>query len=217
MYHRAKVDSVQDTDVVSRQFDDSDLSPVQAVWDTAVDTVSIVQQPYLDLMIAVVAVVDRPAVVGVNLDRNLNFDHVLADTVIDLWKYLSVVAFDRPATVLIVGYMDVVVVPILVALHMLDVVEVVVHGVLVVRLVVAVVQLVAAVVADHNYLRNDVVAAAVDATIVVKNLKWVWDLAVAARVYIVAVVVDWVRLCHHPVQTAVLVVVVVCHQVAAVA
>lgn len=130
------------------------------------DTVSIVQQPFLDLMIVEVAVVDHPAVVGVNLDRNLNFDHVLADKVIDLWKYLSVVAFDRPATVLIVGYMDVVVAPILVALHMVDVVEVAVH---VVRLVVAVAPLVAAVVVDHNYLRNDVVAAA-DATIVIKNL-----------------------------------------------
>lgn len=175
------------------------------------DTVSIVQQPFLDLMIAEVAVVDRPVVVGVNLDRNQNFDHVLADKVIDLWKYLSVVAFDRLATVLIVGYKDVVVAPILVALHMVDVV---VH---VDRLVVAVGQLVAAVVADHNYLHNDVVAAVVDATIVVKNLMWVWDLAVAALEYIVAVRVGWVRLCHHPVQTAVLVVVEVSHQVAAVA
>lgn len=173
MYHRAKVDSVQDTDVVSRQFDDSGLSLAQEVWDTAVDTVSIVQQPYPDLMIAVGAVVDRPAVVGVNLDRNLNFDHVLADKVIGLWKYLSVVAFGRPATVPIVDCMDVVVVPIPVALHMVDVEAVVVRVDPEVRLVVAVVQLVAAAaVADHNYSRNDVVVEAVDATTVATNSVW---------------------------------------------
>lgn len=100
MNHRAKVDLVQDTDVWSRQFYDLVLSLVPAVWDIAVDKVNIGMQPYLGSMTEAVVVGHRAVAVVVvaNLDRNLNFDHALADTVTDLWKCLSVAVFYTLAT-----------------------------------------------------------------------------------------------------------------------
>lgn len=83
------------------------------------------------------------------------------------------VVFGRPVRVPIVDCMDAVAVPSLVAFHMVDAVAVVARVDPAVRPVVAVAELVAAVVADHSYLRNDVVVVAVDATTVATNSMWV--------------------------------------------
>lgn len=67
MYHQAKVDLVQGTDVLSRQFVDLVQSPDPAVLDIFVDTASIEMALYPDLMIVAVVVVVHPVVaVAVN-------------------------------------------------------------------------------------------------------------------------------------------------------
>lgn len=133
------------------------------VWDivAGMENIEMYQSP-VPMTGVVVAVVHR-AVVGVNLDRNLNFAHALGDKVIDLWKYLTAAESYMLVMVPIADYRVSAVAPILVGHRMADVVVAAEDAVAAAEAAAAVAVILAAVAAaeGHNYSNIDVEAAAV--------------------------------------------------------